>query len=171
MVDLQIYIKTKVESREKLTSNSNYFKLCAEYQFQFSRCFEWFISNPYGLLFFMSVPIQDKEFLKASIFTSEKTKKMEKGMKKIFVSQNTKGKTEKEVRKGEMEALNVGKNHFGETVSIKETPTNTKDVFFLEKTMNALKNSDAVYFADGWQQSGKCRLEKMVALANSVMIL
>ena len=92
-------------------------------------------------------------------------------MFEIFVSQNTKGKTEKEIRREEERALGLGKNYFGEDVKIKPTPTNQKDVFLVEKTIDVLKNSDAVYFVDGWQQSGKCRLEKMVALANDMTIL
>lgn len=92
-------------------------------------------------------------------------------MSEIFVSQNIKGKTEKEIRSEKSKALDIGQKFFDEHVKIKEVPQNKKDLLFVDKTIEALKNSDAVYFSEGWQQSGKCRLEKMVALANDMTIL
>ena len=92
-------------------------------------------------------------------------------MRHIFVSQNIIGKTEKEIERINDLALHLGEMYFAENVKIKEFACDIKDPFFVEKTISALNDSDAVYFAEGWQESGLCRMHMAAALSNDVHIL
>lgn len=48
---------------------------------------------------------------------------------------------------------------------------NTEPLFYLAKSINAMGQVDAVYFADGWQNARGCVIEHEICEAYGIMIL
>ena len=96
-------------------------------------------------------------------------------MKKVFISQPMRGKTETEIlteRKriieeirnmiGDHEVLDTYFDDFGEC---------SKPLQYLAKSLWMLADADCAYFARGWQDARGCRIEHDCALDYDVEIL
>lgn len=84
-------------------------------------------------------------------------------MKKVFISQPMKGKTNKEIEI-ERELLikdvkNIIKEDFEVMDTIFDDFNDATPLKFLAKSIMVLADSDYVYFADGWQETRGCRIE------------
>lgn len=84
-------------------------------------------------------------------------------MKKVFVSQPMKGKSNKEIE-NERELLlkdikNIVKKDFEVMDTIFDDFDGATPLKFLAKSIMVLADSDYVYFADGWQETRGCRIE------------
>jgi hypothetical protein len=83
-------------------------------------------------------------------------------MKKLFISQPMRGKTDEEIRK-EREIVKQ------EAEALMQQPVEVIDSFFAGNTMKPLEclgeslkllaNADVAYFASGWEQARGCRIE------------
>ncbi|MCR0202895.1 DUF4406 domain-containing protein [[Clostridium] innocuum] len=85
-------------------------------------------------------------------------------MKKLFISQPMKGKTDKDILKERELAIKLAKQHLGEEVEVidsffQNAPTSAKPLWFLGKSLELLSTADVVYFANGWQDARGCRIE------------
>lgn len=85
-------------------------------------------------------------------------------MKKLFISQPMKGKTDEDILKERELAIKLAKQHLGEEVEIidsffQNAPTSAKPLWFLGKSLELLSTADIAYFANGWQDARGCRIE------------
>ena len=85
-------------------------------------------------------------------------------MKKIFISQPTKGKSNEEIKK-EREVIidEISKKLDGEDFEVLDTVFEDFDgatpLKFLAKSLMVMADADAVYFADGWRGARGCRID------------
>lgn len=96
-------------------------------------------------------------------------------MKKVFISQPMRGKTEDEILTernriieeiqasiGDHEVLDTYFDDFGEC---------SKPLQYLSKSLWMLADADCAYFAPGWQDARGCRIEHDCAIAYGIEVL
>ena len=96
-------------------------------------------------------------------------------MKKVFISQPMRGKTETEILTernriieeirnmiGDHEVLDTYFDDFGEC---------SKALQYLAKSLWMLADADYAYFAPGWQEARGCRIEHDSAIAYEIEVL
>lgn len=97
-------------------------------------------------------------------------------MKKIFISQPMKGKSNEEIKK-ERELIIKDIEAIMEDESFEIMDTVFEDfkgatpLKFLAKSLMALADADYAYFADGWEEARGCRIEHECALEYRIMLL
>jgi hypothetical protein len=85
-------------------------------------------------------------------------------MKKLFISQPMRGKTDEEILKEREVATSKAKEILGEDVEVLETffndfEENTHPLVYLARSIEFLSKADVVYFAPGWNKVRGCRIE------------
>lgn len=90
-------------------------------------------------------------------------------MKRLFISQPMKGKTDDEILQAREEAIKQAKKHTGEEVEVidsffQSAPADARPLWFLAKSLELLSTADVAYFADGWQNARGCKLEHACAV-------
>lgn len=90
-------------------------------------------------------------------------------MKKLFISQPMKDKTDKEILQEREKAIKSAEDKLGEKVEVidsffQNAPHNAKPLWFLGKSLELLSDADVVYFAKGWQEARGCRIENQCAI-------
>ena len=84
-------------------------------------------------------------------------------MKKLFVSQPMKGKTDEQILAERERAIEAAKELVGEEVEIIDSffqaaPADAKPLWFLGKSLELLSSADVAYFAPGWNQFRGCKI-------------
>lgn len=90
-------------------------------------------------------------------------------MKKLFISQPMRGKTDEEILSVREKAIASAERHLGEKVEVidsfvKNAPVEAKPLWFLGKSLELLSAADVVYFAKGWEEARGCRIENTCAI-------
>lgn len=90
-------------------------------------------------------------------------------MKKLFISQPMKDKTNEEILATREKAIESAKKHIGEDVEVidsffKDAPHDAKPLWFLGKSLELLSTADVAYFAKGWEDARGCRIEHTCAV-------
>lgn len=90
-------------------------------------------------------------------------------MKKLFISQPMKDKTNEEILATREKAIESAKKHIGEDVEVidsffKDAPHDAKPLWFLGKSLELLSTADIAYFANGWEDARGCRVEHTCAV-------
>lgn len=90
-------------------------------------------------------------------------------MKKLFISQPMKGKTDEEILAVRERAIESAKRHIGEPVEVIDSffqgaPADAKPLWFLAKSLELLSTADVAYFAKGWEDARGCRIENACAV-------
>ena len=90
-------------------------------------------------------------------------------MKKLFISQPMRGKTDEEILKERKAAIEAVENAIGEPVEVIESfiqgaPADAKPLWYLGESIKMLSEADIAYFAKGWEEARGCRIERMCAL-------
>lgn len=85
-------------------------------------------------------------------------------MKKLFISQVMRGKTDKEILAEREKAIKEAEKIIGEPVEVidsffQSAPVDAKPLWFLGKSIELLSTADVVYFAPGWEEARGCRIE------------
>ena len=95
-------------------------------------------------------------------------------MKKLFISQQMRGRTNDEILTERRQAVQDVQRMIGEEVE----PMNTfftnydgKPLEFLGKAISMMAQADMVYFCKGWEQARGCRIEHDAAVAYGLDIL
>lgn len=78
-------------------------------------------------------------------------------MKKLFISQPMKDKTDAEILVAREQAIQSAKNLLGEDVEVidsffQDAPHDAKPLWFLAKSLELLATADVVYFAKDWEK-------------------
>lgn len=90
-------------------------------------------------------------------------------MKKLFISQPMRNKTDEEILKEREKAIQKAKEVCGEEVEVidsffQSAPANAKPLWFLGKSLELLSTADIVYFARGWHEARGCKIEHECAI-------
>ena len=89
-------------------------------------------------------------------------------MKKLFISQPMRGKTDAEILAVRSDAIQAAKDAVGEDVEVIErffqnAPAEARPLWFLGKSLELLATADVAYFAPGWESARGCRVEHICA--------
>ena len=97
-------------------------------------------------------------------------------MKKIFVSQPMRGKTNEEILAVREKAIASAERELGEKVEVidsffKDAPTEAKPLWYLAKALELLATADVAYFAKGWEEARGCRIENTCAIEYGIPLV
>ncbi|MCI9000916.1 MAG: DUF4406 domain-containing protein [Clostridia bacterium] len=94
---------------------------------------------------------------------------------KVMISQPMKGRTEeqiKEERKRIVDKFNKMHIEVINTIFTEEAPEDyNMAVYYLAKSIDVMRNIDALYMCDGWREARGCRIEHQVAKEYGIKIL
>ena len=97
-------------------------------------------------------------------------------MKKLFISQPMKDKTDDEILKEREKAIAAARKYLGEDVEVidsffKGAPHDAKPLWFLGKSLELLSTADIAYFAKGWDSARGCKIEHDCAVAYDINVM
>lgn len=98
-------------------------------------------------------------------------------MKKIFISQPMRGKSNDEIKFERLKAIEWIKGYFkDEEVEIidsffENAPVDMKPLWYLSKSLELLSEADAAYFVDGWNSARGCNVEHVCAATYGIEII
>ena len=97
-------------------------------------------------------------------------------MKKLFISQPMRGKSNDEIRQVRNEAIVIAHNITNDDIEVidsffKDAPIDAKPLWFLGKSIELLANADYVYFAEGWNNARGCIVEHYCAKEYGLTII
>lgn len=96
-------------------------------------------------------------------------------MKKLFISQPMRDKTDEEIKAERAKIVKVVTERFGEVEVIdsffESAPHDAKPLWFLGKSLELLSTADCAYFADGWKDYRGCKIEHECAVQYGIDIV
>ena len=97
-------------------------------------------------------------------------------MKKLFISQPMRGKTDEEILKEREKAVASAEKHLVEKVEVidsffQNAPAEAKPLWFLGKSLELLSTADVAYFAPGWEEARGCRIENTCAIEYGITVI
>ena len=97
-------------------------------------------------------------------------------MKKLFISQPMKGKTDEEILAERRKAVRSAERQLGEPVEVidsffQSAPADAKPLWFLGKSLELLAGADIAYFAKGWQEARGCKIENICAIEYGIAVI
>lgn len=96
-------------------------------------------------------------------------------MKKLFISQPMRDKTDEEIKAERAEIIKRVTEKFGEVEVIdsffENAPHDARPLWFLGKSLELLSTADCAYFADGWKDYRGCKIEHECAVQYGIDIV
>ena len=97
-------------------------------------------------------------------------------MKKLFISQPMKGKTNEEILAVREKAIKSAEDFLGEKVEVidsffQNAPAEARPLWFLGKSLELLSTADVVYFAKGWEEYRGCKIEHECAIEYGIAFI
>ena len=98
-------------------------------------------------------------------------------MKKLFISQPMRGKTDEEILASRERAIEAAKRHLGEDVEVIDSffqnipDVENESLWCLGKSLELLATADVAYFADDWENYRGCKIENLCALEYGIMVI
>lgn len=97
-------------------------------------------------------------------------------MKKLFISQPMKGKSDDEILREREKAIQKAKEVCGEEVEVidsffQSAPADAKPLWFLGKSLELLSTANIVYFAPGWNEARGCKIEHECAVKYEIDVI
>lgn len=97
-------------------------------------------------------------------------------MKKLFISQPMRGKTDEEILAERKKAIESAERNLGEPVEVidsffQNTPADARPLWFLGKSLELLSTADIAYFAKGWEDARGCRIENQCAIEYGIEVI
>lgn len=97
-------------------------------------------------------------------------------MKKLFISQPMRGKTDAQILAEREKAIQSAKEHTGEDIEVidsfvQDAPASARPLWFLGKSLEILSTADVAYFAPGWKDARGCKIEHECSAAYGVEVL
>ena len=85
-------------------------------------------------------------------------------MKRIFISQPMKDKTDAAIKTERQRIINRIKELYGDDIEIidsyfENAPAQANPLWFLSKSFEKLSTADVAFFAQGWENARGCRME------------
>lgn len=108
------------------------------------------------------------------LFTIKKERN--KRMKKLFISQPMRGKTDEEILDVREKAIKSAEEKLGEPVEVidsffQNAPADARPLWFLGKSLELLSTADVAYFAHGWEDARGCRIENQCAIEYGIDVI
>lgn len=90
-------------------------------------------------------------------------------MKKLFISQPMKDKTDEQILAERKKAIEAVEEIVGEDVEVidsffQSAPADARPLWFLGKSLELLSTADIAYFAPGWSEYRGCKIEHECAV-------
>lgn len=97
-------------------------------------------------------------------------------MKKLFISQPMKGKTDEEILAERRKAVRSAERQLGEPVEVidsffQSAPVDANPLWFLGKSLELLAGADIAYFAKGWKEARGCKIENTCAIEYGIAVI
>lgn len=97
-------------------------------------------------------------------------------MKKLFISQPMRGKTDEEILAERKKAIESAERNLGEPVEVidsffRNAPVDARPLWFLGKSLELLSTADIAYFAKGWEDARGCRIENQCAIEYGIEVI
>ena len=97
-------------------------------------------------------------------------------MKKIFISQPMKDKTDKEILAEREKAIAAAKTYLGEEVEVidsffQNAPHDAKPLWFLGKSVELMASADLAVFIGDWKNARGCKIEHICAVEYGIKII
>lgn len=97
-------------------------------------------------------------------------------MKKLFISQPMKGKTNEEIEAERAKAVEEAKVVLNDDVEVidsffKDAPVDARPLWFLSKSIELLSVADAAYFAKDWDKYRGCKIEHSCAVEYGIKVI
>ena len=97
-------------------------------------------------------------------------------MKKLFISQPMRGKTNEEILATREKAIASAERELGEKVEVidsffKGVPTEANPLWYLAKSLELLSMADVAYFTKGWEEARGCRIENICAIEYGIELV
>ena len=97
-------------------------------------------------------------------------------MKKLFISQPMRGKTDEEILAVRAKAIESAERNLGEKVEVidsffQNAPVDAKPLWYLAKSLELLSTADVVYFAKDWENYRGCRIENTCAIEYGIGLI
>ena len=97
-------------------------------------------------------------------------------MKKLFISQPMRGKTDEEILAERKKAIESAERNLGEPVEVidsffQNAPADARPLWFLGKSLELLSTADIAYFAKGWEDARGCRIEHQCAIEYGIEVI
>lgn len=93
-------------------------------------------------------------------------------MKKLFISQPMRGKTDEEILAERADAVQAARDALGEEVEVIDSFFGTSDMShaleYLGESLKLLAKADIAYFAPGWREARGCKIEHACADAYGI---
>lgn len=92
-----------------------------------------------------------------------------RAMKKLFISQPMRGKSDAEIKEERTKAILSAEKIIGEQVEVLDSffenaPADAKPLWFLGKSLELLAGADVAYFVPGWNEARGCVIEHACAV-------
>ena len=89
-------------------------------------------------------------------------------MKKLFISQPMKGKSDEDILKERDRAIRKAEAIVGEPIEVidsffQNAPADARPLWFLGKSLELLSTADVAYFTPGWNEARGCKIENLCA--------
>ena len=97
-------------------------------------------------------------------------------MKKIFISQPMRNKTDKEILAERKKAIKFVKEKYRDDVQIidsffQSAPVDAKPLWFLAKSLELLSSADIAVFCKDWQEARGCKIEHECAVEYGIKVI
>ena len=97
-------------------------------------------------------------------------------MKKLFISQPMRDKTNEEIIAERERAIESAKKHLGEDVDVidsffKDAPHDAKPLWYLAKSLELLSTADIAYFCKDWDKYRGCKIENTCAIEYGIDVI
>ena len=105
----------------------------------------------------------------------EITRKKNTNMKKLFISQPMKDKTNEEIKAESKRIIKEVTDKFGDVEVIdnffENAPHDTRPLWFLSKSLELLSTADVAYFAKDWEKYRGCKIEHTCAVEYGIDVM
>lgn len=97
-------------------------------------------------------------------------------MKKLFISQPMKGKTDEDILAARKRAVESAERELGEPVEVidsffQNAPAEARPLWFLGKSLELLSTADIACFAKGWEAARGCKIEHECAVEYGITVI
>ena len=97
-------------------------------------------------------------------------------MKKLFISQPMRGKTNEEILAVRAKAIASAERNLGEQVEVidsffRDAPADANPLWYLGKSIELMADADVVYFASDWENYRGCRIENECAIEYGIELV
>lgn len=97
-------------------------------------------------------------------------------MKKLFISQPMRGKSNEEILAVRKAAIESAERELGEKVEVidsffQDAPVDAQPLWYLAKSLELMAGADVVYFCKDWEKYRGCKIENICAVEYGIPLI